>query len=83
MEVRFAGDEASLGELMEEELIRAIQLELMAEFMMRQEQERMREVMRLRTDKLTGTSPLLLMEHGWVSGAEGMENVYAPPYEEL
>jgi hypothetical protein len=79
MDSRFAGDEVSLGLLMEEELIRAAQLELIAMFTLRQEQERMREIMRLRSDKLMGTSPAGLMRGAWVSGAEGVE-VYPVGY---
>jgi hypothetical protein len=73
MEVRFAGDDVSLGLLMEEELIRAMQLEMLQAFAMGQERERMREVMRFRRDKLMGMPPGALMEDAWASGAEGIE----------
>jgi hypothetical protein len=74
MDVRFAGDEADLAALMEEELIRDAQLEMLAAFVINRERERMREIMRLRSDKLTGMSPAQLMGGGWVSGAEGVED---------
>lgn len=73
MDSRFAGDEVSLGLLVEEELIRAAQLEMIALFTLQQERERMREIMRLRSDKLAGTSTAGLMRGAWVSGAEGVE----------
>jgi hypothetical protein len=79
MDSRFAGDEVSLGLLMEEELIRAAQLEMIALFTLQQEQERMREIMQLRSNGLTGTSPAGLMRGAWVSGAEGVE-VYPGGY---
>lgn len=79
MDSRFAGDEVSLGLLMEEELIRAAQLEMIAMLTLQQEQERMREIMRLRSDKLTGTSAAGVMRGAWVSGAEGVE-VYPGNY---
>jgi hypothetical protein len=66
MEVRFAGDEADLAALMEEELIREAQLEMLAAFVLNRERERMREIMRLRTDKLIGGSPAQLMEDAWL-----------------
>jgi hypothetical protein len=70
-ELRFAGDEADLAALVEAELIRALQLEMLQEFILGKERERMREVMRLRTDKLAGGSPARLMEAGWLGDAEG------------
>lgn len=70
---RFAGDGVDLGLLMEEELIRAIQLEMLEAFVMGRERERIREVMRFRRDKLMGTRPGALMTDAWVSGAEGVE----------
>jgi hypothetical protein len=73
MEVRFAGDDVSLGLLMEEELIRAMQLEMLQAFMFNVERERMREIMRLRRDKMMGMPPGALMEDAWISGAEGVE----------
>lgn len=68
-EVRFAGDEADLAALIEEELIRELQLELLADFIMGRERERMREVMRLRADKLMGLSADQLMAEAWAGGA--------------
>jgi hypothetical protein len=73
MEVRFAGDDVSLGLLMEEELIRAAQLEMLEVFMLGRERERMREIMRFRRDKLMGMPPGALIEDAWASGAEGVE----------
>jgi hypothetical protein len=73
MEVRFAGDDVSLGLLMEEELIRAMQLEMLQAFMFNVERERMREIMRFRRDKMMGMPPGALMEDAWISGAEGVE----------
>ena len=64
MEMRFAGDEADLASLMEQESIRQALLELSAEAWA-QEQELMREIMRLRPDRLQGGN--------WISGAEGWE----------
>lgn len=64
MEMRFAGDEADLASLMEQELIRQALLGLSAQAWA-QEQQRMGEMMRLRSDKL--------VQGGWVSGAEGWE----------
>jgi hypothetical protein len=72
MDIRFAGDEADLAALMEEELIRQVMLGQTIETWAR-ERERMREIMRLRTDKLIGGSPAGLMQGAWVSGAEGWE----------
>jgi hypothetical protein len=77
MDNRFAGDEVSLGLLMEEELIRAAQLEMMRLLTLQQEQERMREIMQLRSNGLT--SPAGLIRGAWVSGAEGVE-VYPGGY---
>ena len=68
-EVRFAGDEVDLAALVEEELIRQLELEMMAAFIMGREQERMREIMRFRADKLTGRSPAQLFADGWAEEA--------------
>lgn len=70
---RFAGDEVDLGFLLEEELIRAAQLEMLEAFVMGRERERIREVMRFRRDKLMGIPPGALMADAWLSGAEGVE----------
>jgi len=72
MDVRFAGDEADLAALMEQGLIRGAQLEMLQGMAFARERERMREVMRLRSDKLAGSSPAQLIGE-WVSGAEGVE----------
>lgn len=74
MEGRFAGEEADLAALMEAGLIRQAVLDATMQMWAR-EQERMREIMRLRSDGLAGSSPVQLMQGGWVSGAEGLEAV--------
>jgi hypothetical protein len=79
MEVRFAGDDVALGSLMEEELIRAAQLEMLEAFVRGRERERLREIMRFRRDKAMGMPPGALMGEAWTSGAEGVE-VPAPGY---
>jgi hypothetical protein len=73
MEVRFAGDDVALGSLMEEELIRAAQLEMLQAFVRGRERERLREIMRFRRDKIMGMPPGALMGEAWTSGAEGVE----------
>lgn len=72
MDGRFAGDEADLAALVEAGLIRQAVLDATVQ-MWAQEQGRMREIMRLRSDGLAGSSPAGLMQGAWVSGAEGWE----------
>jgi hypothetical protein len=68
VDVRFAGDQASLAELTEQELMGDLRLEAVNLFLQNREQDRMREVMRLRTDKLRGSLPGELMVSGWTDG---------------
>jgi hypothetical protein len=60
-ELRFAGNEADLGLLMEQRELRQAGL-----LLLKREQERMKELMRLRLDKMLGRPP------GW-DGTEPME----------
>lgn len=71
--LRFAGDEADLAALVEAELIRALQLEMLQAFIFDRERERMREAMRLRADKLMGDSPMQLMNGGRSDGLTGVD----------
>jgi hypothetical protein len=66
MEMRFAGQEADLAGLIEQELANQLLLEMEAKGW-NQERERLREIMRLRLDQL--------VSGGWVSGAEGWEGL--------
>jgi hypothetical protein len=64
---RFAGDEMELGALMEEAAGRAETLALVDGF--QKERERMKELARLRGDKLVGPA---VIAHGW-DGTEPVE----------
>jgi hypothetical protein len=68
MSVRFAGDQASLAELAEEELMGELRLEMVQAFLKNRELDRMRELARVRTDKLRGSLPGELMASGWADG---------------
>jgi hypothetical protein len=70
MDVRFAGEQASLADLAEQELMGELRLEMVNAFLKNREMDRMREVMRLRTDKLRGSLPGELMATGWADGTE-------------
>jgi hypothetical protein len=70
MDVRFAGEQASLAELAEQELMGELRLEMVNAFLKNRELDRMREVMRLRTDKLRGALPGELMASGWTDGTQ-------------
>lgn len=64
-ELRFAGNEADLGSLMEQRELRQAGL-----LLLERERERMKELMRLRLDKMLGRPP------GW-DGTEPMETFEA------
>lgn len=68
MELRFAGEQASLAALAEQELMGGLRLEMINAFLRNREMDRMREVMRIRTDKLRGALPGELMASGWSDG---------------
>jgi len=68
VEVRFAGDQASLAELAEAELMGELRMEMIQSFLKNRELDRMREVMRIRMDKLRGDLPGELMAMGWTDG---------------
>ena len=68
MEVRFAGDQASLAALAERELMGDLRLEMIQAFLANRELDRMRELARVRMDKLRGGLPGELIASGWSDG---------------
>ncbi len=69
MDVRFAGDCFSLAEAAEEELMLELELERLMALSPQKEAERLKEIMRLRGDKLVGAlAPGKAMAAGWDDG---------------
>lgn len=66
---RFAGQEVDVASIAEAGLLRDLYLEAILSLSMGKEVERMREIMRFRTDKLTGASPSQLFTDAWLEGA--------------